>query len=296
MAGLWAGMKRAIGAVAALAVAACSTTARAPEAPRPAMWKLADADTTIYLFGTIHMLPKDLAWRTPALERAMAESEALVLETELGSDPMAAAQVMMKLAASPGLPPIVERVPEEKRAAFRKMIGEAGVPEKALDRMETWAAALTLMAVTFQKMGLSGAAGVERGLAAGYKKPVKGLETVEQQFGYFDQLSESAQRALLVGMIDDPKVARAELDAMMNAWRSGDLEAIARTFDSETALSPELREVLMKKRNAAWADWLAKRLDEPGTVMVAVGAGHLAGKDSVQRMLRAKGLKTTRVQ
>jgi hypothetical protein len=260
------------------------------------MWKLADADTTIYLFGTIHMLPKDLAWRTPALERAMAESEALVLETELGSDPMAAAQVMMKLAASPGLPPIVERVPEEKRAAFRKMIGEAGVPEKALDRMETWAAALTLMAVTFQKMGLSGAAGVERGLAAGYKKPVKGLETVEQQFGYFDQLSESAQRALLVGMIDDPKVARAELDAMMNAWRSGDLEAIARTFDSETALSPELREVLMKKRNAAWADWLAKRLDEPGTVMVAVGAGHLAGKDSVQRMLRAKGLKTTRVQ
>ena len=296
MAGLWARMKQYGAALGIASLVACTTAAPAAQRPRPALWKLADADTTIYLFGTIHMLPKDLAWRTPALEQAIAASETLVLETELGNDPMAAAQVMMKLGTSPGLPPIVERVPEAKRAAFRKAIAEAGVPEKALDRMETWAAALTLMAVSFQKMGLSGEAGVERGLAAGYKKPVKGLETVEQQFGYFDQLSESAQRALLAEMIDDPKKAKAEFEAMLAAWKSGDTEAIARTFDSETALSPELREVLMRKRNAAWAEWVAKRLDQPGTVMVAVGAGHLAGKDSVQRMLRARGLKAVRVQ
>jgi hypothetical protein len=199
---------------------------------------------------------------------------------------MAAAQVMMKMGVSPGLPPIAERVPADKRDALKKMIASAGVPEAALDRMETWAAALTLMAVSFRQMGLSTDEGVERSLSAGYAKPVKGLETVDQQFGFFDQLSEEAQRALLTGLVDKPGEAKAEFEAMLGAWRSGDTDAIARTFDSEKALSPELRSVLMAKRNANWAEWLAKRLDQPGTVLVAVGAGHLAGKGSVQEHVR----------
>ncbi len=300
---LWSKLGRkgahALAAVGALGIAACATSRAETAEARPALWKLADADTTIYLFGTIHILPEGLKWRTPALEKAIAESQTLYLETEIGSDPTAAAREMMKLGMAPGLPPLGERVPAEKRAALKAMIASTGVPEQALDRMETWAAALTLMAVSFQQMGLKAEAGVERGLATSYDgttKPVKGLETAAQQFGFFDQLPEEAQRALLVGMIDNPAETKAEFEAMLAAWKSGDTDAIARTFDSEKALSPELREVLMTRRNAAWAEWLRKRLDEPGTVLVAVGAGHLAGRDSVQEMLKAKGLKTVRVQ
>ena len=306
MGGIWTSLKkgaaRALAGFGLVSVAACTTAQPAQTrvaGPKPALWKVADKDTTIYLFGTIHLLPKGLQWRTPALDAAIAASDTLYLETDLGGDVMASAQTMMKLGVSPGLPPIAERVPAEKRAAFQKAVAEAGVPEKALDRMETWAAALTLIALNFRKMGLDPEAGVERGLASSYngtRKPVRGLETVEQQFGYFDGLSEPAQRALLVSMIDDPAQARTEFQAMLNAWKSGDIDAIARTFDSETTLSPELRDVLMKKRNAAWAEWVAKRLGQPGTVMVAVGAGHLAGKDSVQRLLQARGLRARRVQ
>ena len=297
---VWAGLRRAAAAAAALATAACTTTpAPAPDAPRPALWKIADADTTIYLFGTIHLLPEGLSWRTPALERAIAASDTLVLETEISGNEMDAAQTMMKLALSPGLPPLAERVPPEKREELAKVLKAAGIPEGSLDAMETWAAALTVLTLNFKRSGLSAEAGVERGLDASYrtaKRKVMGLETVEQQFGYFDNLSEDAQRALLVSMLDDPKGAQAEFEAMLKAWKSGDTDAIARTFDSETALSPELRQTLMTKRNAAWADWLAKRLEQPGTVLVAVGAGHLAGKDSVQHMLSARGLKAERVQ
>ena len=306
MAGIWTSLKK--GAVRALAgfglvsVTACATPQPVQPrlaAPKPALWKVADHDTTIYLFGTIHLLPKDLQWRTPALDAAIAASDTLYLETDLGGDIMASAQTMMKLGVSPGLPPIAERVPAEKREGLRKAVTEAGVPEQVLDRMESWAAALTLLAMNFRKMGLDPEAGVERGLASSYagaKKAVRGLETVEQQFGYFDSLSEPAQRALLVSMIDDPAQAQKEFKAMLNAWKSGDTDAIARTFDSETTLSPELRDVLMKKRNAAWAEWVAERLGQPGTIMVAVGAGHLAGKDSVQRLLQTRGLRATRVQ
>src|SRR3546814_498345 len=228
------------------------------------MWKLADADTTIYLFGTIHLLPKGLEWRTPAIEKAVAASDALVLETQLGTDLSRTGRKMMEMGLSPGLPPLLERVPEEKRPALQKLIDSAGIPTRSLDRMETWAAAMSLFASSCRGMGFKAEAGVEQGLSADFRetgKPISGLETVEQQFGFFDSLSEESQRAFLAGSIDDPAEARRQLEAMIKAWAAGDTEAIARTFDSETALSPELRQVLMVNRNREWAEWLDKRLE-----------------------------------
>lgn len=292
---------RAAMGLAALGLPACgmAETAVPAKGAHPALWKLADDDTTIYLFGTIHLLPEGLKWRTPALDKAIGDSDTLVLETVLPDDPMQTAKLMMKMALSPDLPPLLERVPEDKRAALKTMIEASGIPEAALDKMETWAAAITLVAVSYKQMGFNPELGVEKGLTASYEggdKPVKGLETVEQQFGFLDHLSEPAQRTFLASVAEDPEAARAEFEAMLKAWEAGDTDAIARTFDSETALSPELRKALIEQRNAAWADWLAKRLDQPGTILVAVGAGHLAGKDSVQKLLAEKGLKVERVQ
>jgi uncharacterized protein YbaP (TraB family) len=293
---------RLVSTIAALALGACATAATrpvAPPAPKPALWKVADADTTIYLFGTIHILPRNMAWRSPVLEKAIEDSDELVLETADGIDLSKTARIMMTMATSPGLPPLAERVSPEKRAGLQALIKSAGVPAKMLDGMETWAAAMMLTAMSFRTMGYNAEDGVERGLATLYateKKPVLGLETIEQQFSFFDGLPEASQRVFLEGTIEDPEASRATFAAMLRAWASGDTDAIARTFDGEASLTPELREVLMKRRNAAWTDWLAKRLEKPGTVMVAVGAGHLAGQDSVQEMLAARGLKAERVQ
>jgi uncharacterized protein YbaP (TraB family) len=295
---------RLLSPLAIVPLTACATAQPAPQAApaaqaRPALWKIADEDTTIYLFGTIHLLPPGLEWRTPALEKAIAASDALVLETQLGTDLSRTGRKMMEMGLSPGLPPLLERVPEDKRPALQKLIEKAGISTRSLDRMETWAAAMSLFASSFRGMGFKAEAGAEQGLSASFRdtgKPITGLETVEQQFGFFDSLSEESQRAFLVGSIDDPEEARRQLEAMIQAWAAGDTDAIARTFDSETALSPELRQILMVGRNKAWAEWLDKRLDEPGTLMVAVGAGHLAGQDSVQTMLKALGIRTTRLQ
>jgi uncharacterized protein YbaP (TraB family) len=286
-----------------LPLAACANAAapvaQAPAAAHPAMWKVADADTTIYLFGTIHLLPEGRGWRTPAFDAALGRADELVLEVADIEDVMASAQAMQKLGVSPGLPPIAERVPAEKRAALRAMIAESGYPEAVFDRLETWAAAIPLLGVTFKRLGLDPSLGVERQIGAPFRasgRKVTGLETVEQQFGFFDTLSEDAQRALLLSVVEDGAETRAQFRAMLDAWSSGDVAGVARTFDDETQLSPELRQKLMGRRNAAWAEWLAKRLETPGTVFVAVGAGHLAGSESVQAMLAAKGLEAKRVQ
>jgi len=280
-------------------VGGAAQAAPAAKAARPAMWKVADADTTLYLFGTIHLLPEGQKWRTPAMDSALAGADELVLELNDIDDMAASAQAMVRLGMSPGLPPIAERVPEGKRAALKAMMAESDYPEAVYDRLETWAASLALLGVTFKRLGLEASLGVENQIGAPFRatgRPVTGLETVEQQLGYLDTLSEKAQRAMLLSVVEDSADTRAQFKQMLDAWASGDLKGIARTFDDEAQMSPELKSALMSRRNAAWAEWLARRMEKPGTAFVAVGAGHLVGEDSVQSMLRKKGLKAKRVQ
>lgn len=289
--------RAAIGLAAIALAGAAQAQASAPA--HPALWKIASNGTTIYLFGTIHLLPKGEAWHTPLIDNALAASDELVLEVPNIDDPNAAAQSMLKLGMSDGLPPLAERVPADKRAALAAMVAEAGLPAGALDKFETWAAGLILTGAEFKRLGLDPGSGIELSLtgparAAG--KKISGLETVDEQLGFFDHLSESAQRAFLLAVLDSPEKAKTQFQEMLTAWAKGDVAGIARSFDDETQISAELRDVLMAKRNAKWADWLKARLSRPGTLFVAVGAGHLAGKDSVEAMLAARGVTVTRVE
>lgn len=283
----------------ALAGLAAPAAVDAKEA-RPAMWRLSDHDTSIYLFGTVHLLPPGTDWRTPALDKATGEAGTLVVETIIDEkNPQAFAAELARLGIRPGQPPIVERVAPEKRDALRTVIAKSGIPEAALNNMETWAAAFALLQLQFKEFGVSGNDGVELNLRKAFAeagKPVEQLETNGQQLGFFDGLPESAQRQLLEGAIESPTAAKEQFDAMLAAWISGDVEAIGRTFNAELSSSPELKEALLRRRNANWAGWLHSRLAKPGTVFVAVGAGHLAGEDSVVEMLKQRGLKVRRVQ
>lgn len=286
---------RIAAAAAALVGLGGPAAAEAPAAPSPALWKLADADTTIYLFGTIHLLPKGTNWRTDAVDKALAASDEVVTEMKL-DDMAGAAQVLMTLGMSGGLPPLLERVPEEKRAALRTLVEESGVPMAVYDQVETWAAGLMLTAVTFKQLGLDPELGVETQLKkASDGKPLSGLETAEQQLGFFDQMGEETQREFLLSVLEDPEEARREFAKMLAAWSKGDVDGIAESFSADI-MSAEMRTQLLTKRNRNWAEWLSQRLDRPGTVFMAVGAGHLAGEDSVQAMLKAKGLDAKRIQ
>lgn len=266
---------------------------------KPALWKLSDADTTIWLFGTVHVLPKALKWRTPVLDKAMAESQELVLEVGDLADSTKQAGAFVKLAMSPNLPPAAERVPADKRDALNRLVKQSGVPIAFLDQLETWAVGITLAAGMLRDLKLSPDDGVEQQLMKIFgarKVPVSGLETTEQQLSFFDTLSERAQRTFLTSMVDESVSPAEEFDKMIAAWSRGDEKAIAISFDDELQLSPELIDALLRKRNANWTQWIGERMKKPGTVFVAVGAGHLAGPDSVQKMLAQRGLKTKRVQ
>ena len=296
----WNRIKHSLAGIG-LAVAALGTTAAAEaKAAKPAMWQVSDRDTSIYLFGTVHLLPPGTQWRTPKLEKAAHEAGTLVVETIIDEkNPQAFAAELARLSVRPGLPPILDRVRPEKREALRAVIAKSGTPEAALNRMETWAAAFALLQLQFKELGVSGTDGVEMTLRQAFAaagKPIQQLETNSQQLGFFDGLPEVAQRELLEGAVESPAAAKRQFDAMLAAWMSGDVDAIGRTFNAELASSPELREALLLRRNANWAYWLHSRLGQPGTLFVAVGAGHLAGQDSVVEMLKKRGLRVRRVQ
>jgi uncharacterized protein len=290
----------ALPAIMLLASCVSASTPPKPQAPaRPAMWKLADADTTIYLFGTIHILPKALKWRTAKFNAAIASADQLYLEVADLDDVTKTASTFMKLAASPNLPPVLDRVPPNKRAGLKALIDKSGVPTSVLDTFEDWAIAVTLSSALLKELNVSPEDGVEHQLTSLFraaKKPIAGLETTEMQLGYFDKLPAKAQQTFLISMVDDASDANAEFRKMIRDWGRGDQAAIALSFDDELKMSAELSEVLIRKRNRNWSEWLAKRLDTPGTVFVAVGAGHLTGKDSVQVMLTKRGLRVARVQ
>lgn len=275
-------------------------TAKAPPPARPALWKLADADTTIYLFGTVHVLPRGYQWRDAAIDRALADSRSLTLETVLDQDSQAVSHVLMTTGMAKGAPPIADRIPAKLRPKLAALVKRSGYPMALLDRMKSWAAAVVLTGAGYDAIGLTpGAEGVEPQLSRLFRaanKPIDGLETVEQQLGFFDSLPETSQRAFLASALDDPKQTRRAFDRMLNAWSRGDIRAIEKAFAEDPEFTPELRELLLIRRDRNWAEALQKRMAVPGTSFVAVGAGHLAGPYSVQRMLAAKGLKVERVQ
>jgi len=265
----------------------------------PALWVVKDDDTTIYLFGTVHVLKPGLSWFDEAVKKAFDASGELVLELPGTPDPAAIQPIIMKYGISTSGPTLTQKLPEDKRAPFAKAMAEFGVPQAAVDRFKPWLAGTQLSMLTLVKAGYDPKSGAEETLSAAAKaagKPISGLETVEEQFGFLDSLPEPAQMRMLIDAIDKLDTAAGEFDKLVAAWSKGDAETLGALMNEGLRSTPELSKVLLADRNARWADWIKTRLDKPGVVFVAVGAGHLAGGDSVQAMLKARQVETKRVK
>lgn len=283
-----------------LALPACAKEApkRAANDADPALWVVKDADTTVYLFGTIHVLKPGLTWFDEAVKAAFDRSDQVVLELVM-PDPAAMQALVMSKGVSAGGPPLPERLPAAKRAAYDKAVTGLGMPAGALDRMRPWFAATTLSLLPLQKLGYDPANGPETVIADAAKaagKPVTGLETAEQQIGYFAGLSPAAEVQFLTSTIDElPRVGET-MATMVRDWAAGKPEALAAQMNEDLRDSPEVAKVLLTDRNARWAKWVEARMQKPGTVFVAVGAGHLAGDSSVVAVLGRDGVKVERVR
>jgi uncharacterized protein YbaP (TraB family) len=271
--------KRRLAALAALFLAApCFATPALPVAsPRaverqPALWVVSDRDTTIYLFGTFHALDASTDWFAPRIRAAFGQADQLVLETVIPTDPGEMFATLKKYGLT--REPVV------------------GQPVVAASHSPTFVSAAGQAVASGKSMGMtveSGADAVLRRAAERSGKPVAALETFDFQIGMFTALS-----ALPVA----PGAAGAPVPAvgdMRSSWKAGDAGRITAMLGSIERQSPAAYRMLFTDRNARWAGWIANRLEQPGTAFVAVGAGHLIGRDSVQAQLAVRGIRSTRV-
>lgn len=269
-----------------------------PILPAPALWMVQDEDTTIWLFGTVHGLPRDLDWHQDQLRSIVGTSSRIVKELAAAPDPAQMAGLMFPAGLDTEGPTLSSRIGPQRMAQLVAALAPLGLPRELVDRMRPWLAGLTLAAASMQKTGLDPDSGTEavikrwsdaRGL------PVEGLETPEQQIGFFRDLPDEAALAFLTGSLDQWDTVEEDTAAMVEAWRTGDLAALDRAINQGFSAVPQVRAVLLGERNARWARWIDRRMDQPGTVLVAVGAGHLVGPDSVQVFLAREGHTATRI-
>ncbi len=269
-------------ALAVLALAAWPATAAAIPAsapaqaaaqPGPALWVVSDADTTIYLFGTFHALDGRFSWFNRSIKAAFDASELLVLETLVPEDPAELHAVLTRnsLMDTPKIgAPVISR---DKAPSFVASAGQAMSAGRS--------------------MGMSveqGADAVLRRAATAAGKPVGGLESFDFQLRMFGSLPAPPSTAR-PGAGD----MRGVLARMQSAWVRGDNASFATILGNVQTQSPATYKTLFVDRNANWAGWIADRMQQPGTVFVAVGTGHLIGGDSVQAKLAERGITSARI-
>lgn len=277
---------------------ALPTAAQEPgPAVRPALWKVADKDTTIWLFGTIHVLPSEVDWHTGIVAQAFDSAQQLVTEIPIDDSAAAPATILEKSLRSDGRT-LRDTLGETQRAAYEGALTSLGIPVQAFDGNDAWYAALMLTLIPLKAAGYGTETGIDAQVAVRARERQltnHAFETVDYQIGLFDDLPEETQRTYLGEVVKALPDVKSDVDAMVAAWKAGDAEHLAQLLNEDES-DPQMKKVLITDRNAAWAKWLKKRLKKPGTVFVAVGAGHLAGAGSVQDQLAAAGVRSTRAQ
>jgi uncharacterized protein len=261
----------------------------------PALWTLKDADTTIYIMGTVHLLRPDLEWRSPEIDAAIAAADTVVFEADTTSPE--AGRELMKFFTTQGMftdgTQLSSLLTKPEVAQLELALNEIGLPLEAIQPMRPWYAALNMSVMQMTQEGFDPEAGVEMTVeseAGARGASFEYLETVEQQLGEFAGLDSCSQVEFLMQSAESLKQGTEMLDLLVAEWADGDTAGLGTLMaDPQAFGSDETYDALLKNRNERWAPMISGMLDKPGTRLIAVGAGHLAGQDSVIAMLRAKG-------
>ncbi|WP_298331171.1 TraB/GumN family protein [Asticcacaulis sp.] len=263
-------------------------------APAPKMWVITDADSTIYLYGSFHILKADTQWKTPALDKVFNSADTLYLEVPNIDDQAAAGALVQKYGIDPTGSLLKPYTPEEQKL-IRDTYAKYGLNIDQLVMLKPWLASLMLVMKQMQTEGFDPNIGVDKTLLAAARAknlPVKGLETLEDQMKLLSQDVFGEESKALLDTVKEDANAKAQFTKLLTAWQTGDIKGMeVLMIDEMKAKTPKMYEAVMVNRNRNWVQPIKDVLAGSGTQMIVVGAGHLAGPDSVQALLKKEGIK-----
>jgi uncharacterized protein YbaP (TraB family) len=282
----------------AAALAAMATLVARPACAAGAkhcLWRVSNGKNHAYLQGSVHLLKKSHYPLPQAIENAYADSAVLVLEADLSAAQDPAQQMaLLKQGMLEDKATLQGALSEETWAMAEKQMKKMGLSMALFNAFKPWYFATSITALRLQGLGFSPYDGVDwhyfnRAKADG--KPVVGLETLDYQMSLFDAISADDQDALVRQTFEDLANIEQEMDAILAAWSTGDLEAMDKTLLKSFKEHPTVYKSLLTDRNHNWIPKVMEYLGSGKVHMIVVGAGHFSGQDGLLRLLKKQGLK-----
>jgi uncharacterized protein YbaP (TraB family) len=264
------------------------------------VWAIKGQKNTVYLGGSIHLLKSGDSQLPSAFDKAYHDAEALVMEVDLDDlDPAEAQGWMMSNATFPEGKTLVGAIGQKRYERVAEESERLGVPIEGLQQFEPWMIALTLVQLEYMKLGFDPEQGVEKQLqrrASQDGKEISGFETLPEQLGLLDGMSDEDQAKFLELTVNELANVERETDVLLAAWRNGDIGKLDALLTEEYDEFPGLYKKLVTDRNKRWMPHLQRLLKDDKDYFVVVGALHLVGKDGLIEMTQASGFKARQLQ
>ena len=272
----------------------------APAAPQivrahPAIWRVEADHGGVTLFGSVHVLPPNVAWQTPELKRAVKDADIFVFEVPLDSDTISHVSALMEQRGSlPQGQSLRQMLPPDSQADLDKAVASIGMPQATFDNKRPWLVSLMLVSAHLQQHQQQfalGADSVVLRLATASKKPIRYLETADQQLALIAPSDPKVELESLEEELRSFGTEDADIAAITSAWETGNSAALDALSGKEFVGHPEARATFFTDRNRNWVKQIEAMLRERKIFFITVGAGHLVGKDGIPAMLRTDGYK-----
>lgn len=289
--------------IAAALLAATSAGAKKPEAdaappPAPALWRISDEDSAVYLFGAISLSPQGSPWRSRAVARAIDASETVWFEAPV--DEPSAQAAANRIFSAEGMLPEGDRLSSllspETAEALAVIEEQSGLTAEALEPLKPWAAFVILSSRIEPATDGETVDAAILAEARGRGRRLRYFNGIEDSLRILTEMPEGRQIELVSELIADFGRQRAEARAGFEAWRTGDLEAADAYLNEPLRnASPEIYKRLVTDRIGTIAGDIGTILKAPETAFISLSAGYLVGPDALPEALGRAGFKVERV-
>lgn len=266
-----------------------------PATAAPPLWRVLGRGGEVDLFGSVHLLSPNLAWRTPELEAAIRSATSVWFEIPFdAADQRLASEIALSRGRLPPGQGLLRLLAPKEKSRLLEIGLREGLPADTLDRYRPWLADLMLSVLSYEADGAQASSGVEEQISKDLPGTVRrgAFETAEQQIGLFADVPQKDQLRSLKETVDELSTDPGAFQRLEDAWLAGDLARIdAEAVQPLRRSSPGAWRRLVFDRNRRWADQIVKLLDGGGRTLVVVGAGHLVGAGGVPALLRARGIE-----
>ena len=263
----------------------------------PTVWSVTGRNNTVYLFGSVHLLPEGGFAIAGELQRAYRDAKRVCFEVDIGAlTPDTTLSTTLARAVDPegrGLYDLLGA----SAARVREAAAAADFDLAPYEAFEPWFVGMSVSVMALQQHGYVADHGVEQVIeqaATQDGKPGCGLETLDEQLAVLDNMPAAEQLEVLLQSLEETKDIEQEMKGLFDAWQNGDEDPLIRELDKEFADYPDLAERLIYARNEHWADQIAALLQQSDDVLVVVGALHLVGEQGLPAKLKRRGYRIGR--